>query len=100
MVAHAIRLFGKVDYLVNNSGGQFWSMGENLSLKGWNAVIETNLTGSWLVTREGRERERRARCVGGGLGEYMGIWALGYNKFSRLFTFSSPVPVLVDLFTV
>lgn len=43
---------GRIDFLVNNAGGQFPSPAEKISLKGWNAVIETNLTGTFLMTRE------------------------------------------------
>ena len=39
--------FGEIDILVNNGGGQFMSPAENINAKGWNAVIETNLTGTW-----------------------------------------------------
>ena len=46
---------GRIDFLVNNGGGQFPSPAENFSLKGWNAVMETNLTGTFLVSREGEE---------------------------------------------
>jgi peroxisomal trans-2-enoyl-CoA reductase len=42
-----LRLFGKVDFVVNNGGGQFPSPAELISEKGWHAVIETNLTGTW-----------------------------------------------------
>ncbi len=44
--------FGTLDYLVNNGGGQFPSMTHDISLKGWNAVIDTNLTGTFLVSKE------------------------------------------------
>jgi peroxisomal trans-2-enoyl-CoA reductase len=44
---------GRIDFLVNNGGGQFPCPAENISLKGWNAVIETNLTGTYLMSREG-----------------------------------------------
>ena len=44
--------YGKIDYLVNNGGGQFPSLTHDMSLKGWNAVIETNLTGTFLMSRE------------------------------------------------
>jgi NAD(P)-dependent dehydrogenase (short-subunit alcohol dehydrogenase family) len=39
--------FGRVDFVVNNGGGQFLSPAASITEKGWNAVIETNLTGSW-----------------------------------------------------
>ena len=37
--------YGRIDILVNNGGGQFPSLTKDLTLKGWNAVLETNLTG-------------------------------------------------------
>ncbi|XP_001368143.1 peroxisomal trans-2-enoyl-CoA reductase-like [Monodelphis domestica] len=43
---------GKIDFLVNNAGGQFLSPTESLTLKGWNAVVETNLTGTFQVCKE------------------------------------------------
>jgi NAD(P)-dependent dehydrogenase (short-subunit alcohol dehydrogenase family) len=39
--------FGRVDFVVNNGGGQFPSPAEQITEKGWHAVIETNLTGTW-----------------------------------------------------
>jgi citronellol/citronellal dehydrogenase len=41
---------GKLDLLVNNAGGQFPSPAEQISLKGWDAVIRTNLNGTWYMT--------------------------------------------------
>jgi citronellol/citronellal dehydrogenase len=43
---------GAVNGLVNNAGGQFLSPAEMISLKGWKAVVETNLTGTFLMCRE------------------------------------------------
>jgi citronellol/citronellal dehydrogenase len=42
---------GRLDILINNAGGQFPSVAENISIKGWNAVINTNLNGTWYVTK-------------------------------------------------
>lgn len=42
---------GTLDLLVNNAGGQFPSPAEHINRKGWHAVIETNLTGTFNVTR-------------------------------------------------
>jgi citronellol/citronellal dehydrogenase len=42
---------GRLDLLVNNAGGQFPGLAEDLSLKGWNAVINNNLNGTWYVTQ-------------------------------------------------
>lgn len=43
---------GAIHGLVNNAGGQFISPAEFISTKGWNAVIETNLTGTFWMCRE------------------------------------------------
>lgn len=42
-----LQRFGKVDFVVNNGGGQFPAPAETISEKGWQAVIETNLTGTF-----------------------------------------------------
>ncbi|KAJ3218727.1 hypothetical protein HDU67_004247 [Dinochytrium kinnereticum] len=42
---------GPILGLVNNAGGQFASPAEEISPKGWSAVIDLNLNGTWYVTR-------------------------------------------------
>jgi len=44
--------FGRIDFLVNNAGGQFSAPLEKISAKGWDAVVRTNLTGGFLMARE------------------------------------------------
>ena len=51
-VAAILADFGKIDALVNNAGGQFAAPLENISAKGWDAVVRTNLTGGFLMARE------------------------------------------------
>ena len=43
---------GAVHGLVNNAGGQFLSPAEFISKNGFHAVVETNLTGTFLMCRE------------------------------------------------
>ncbi len=43
---------GRIDGLVNNAGGQYITPLESISAKGWEAVINTNLTGGFLMARE------------------------------------------------
>ena len=43
---------GPIDGLVNNAGGQYIAPLESISAKGWDAVVQTNLTGGFLVARE------------------------------------------------
>ncbi len=52
VIAAVIAVHGKVDALVNNAGGQYVTPLEAISLKGWEAVINTNLTGGFLMARE------------------------------------------------
>lgn len=51
---------GAVHGLVNNAGGQFISPAEQISLKGWQAVVETNLTSTFLMCREAFKRTMEA----------------------------------------
>jgi len=59
-VSSTLSKFGQLDFLVNNGGGQFPSMAADIKLKGWNAVIETNLTGTFLMSREGEVNQNEA----------------------------------------
>jgi len=52
VVRAALGDFGRIDFVVNNAGGQFASPLETISAKGWDAVVRNNLTGGFLVARE------------------------------------------------
>ena len=52
MVAQIVQQHGRLHGLVNNAGGQYISPLASTSAKGWQAVIDTNLTGGFLVARE------------------------------------------------
>ena len=52
MVAQVLQQHGRIHALVNNAGGQYISPLASTSAKGWQAVIDTNLTGGFLVARE------------------------------------------------
>ena len=45
-------VFSRLDILVNNAGGQFPTTAEHLNDKGWNAVINNNLNGTFYMIRE------------------------------------------------
>ena len=51
-IAAIVRAQGRIDGLVNNAGGQYMTPLEAISAKGWEAVINTNLTGGFLMARE------------------------------------------------
>ena len=48
--------FGAIDVLVNNAGGQFPQAALDFSAKGWNAVIDTNLNGTWWMMQSTARR--------------------------------------------
>jgi citronellol/citronellal dehydrogenase len=48
-VANTWNEFGHIDVLVNNAGGQFPQMALDFTPKGWNAVIDNNLNGTWYM---------------------------------------------------
>ena len=64
---------GRIDGLVNNAGGQFPAPLADITQKGWEAVVRTNLTGGFLMAREcytqwmrdarRRDRQHRRRHV-------------------------------------
>lgn len=51
-VAAVVAARGRIDGLVNNAGGQYLTPLESISAKGWQAVLDTNLTGGFLMARE------------------------------------------------
>jgi citronellol/citronellal dehydrogenase len=58
-VAEIVAARGRIDLLVNNAGGQYASPLSQISKKGWEAVVATNLTGGFLMAREVFEQSMR-----------------------------------------
>ena len=52
LVGQVLAAHGRIHALVNNAGGQFMAPLEDISAKGWEAVVATNLTGGFLMARE------------------------------------------------
>jgi citronellol/citronellal dehydrogenase len=52
LVAQLVAGHGPLHGLVNNAGGQFPAPLREISQKGWEAVVQTNLTGGFLLARE------------------------------------------------
>jgi citronellol/citronellal dehydrogenase len=51
-VAAVLATHSPIDGLVNNAGGQFSAPLKDMSQKGWETVVRTNLTGGFLMARE------------------------------------------------
>ncbi|UOY93806.1 2,4-dienoyl-CoA reductase [Ectobacillus sp. JY-23] len=51
MVTETHKAFGRIDYLVNNAAGNFVCAAEDLSVNGWNSVINIVLNGTFYCSR-------------------------------------------------
>lgn len=51
MVDETIKTFGRIDHLINNAAGNFICPAEDLSINGWNAVIDIVLNGTWYCSQ-------------------------------------------------
>lgn len=56
--------FGRLDHLINNAGGQFPQDAIDFSRKGWLAVIDLNLNGTWWMIQAAAQRWRERRQPG------------------------------------
>ena len=56
--------YGRLDILVNSAGGQFPQAAIDFSIKGWNAVINTNLNGTWYMMQAAAQRWRDRKHPG------------------------------------
>jgi citronellol/citronellal dehydrogenase len=51
LVDGVLERHGRIDFLVNNAGGQFLSPAEAISAKGFRTVMELNVQGTWQMTQ-------------------------------------------------
>ena len=47
LVRQTLERFGTIDCLVNNAGGQFPARPQDITDRGWRAVVDLNLNGTW-----------------------------------------------------
>lgn len=78
---------GRLDILVNNAGGQFPSLAEDISFKGWNAVINNNLNGTFYVTQTMAKRffitQKHGKVVNIIANIYRGFPAMAHTGAAR-----------------
>jgi citronellol/citronellal dehydrogenase len=55
MVRTCLDLYGRLDVLVNNAGGQYFVPAEAIAMKGWQAVSRLNIGGTELMSRTAAE---------------------------------------------
>jgi citronellol/citronellal dehydrogenase len=55
---------GRIDALINSAGGQFPQAAIDFSLNGWNAVINTNLNGTWYMMQTAAQHWRDSKQTG------------------------------------
>jgi len=54
LIAASVGRFGRIDFLINNAGGQFPARPSEISDRGWRAVVDLNLNGTWnMLSRVG-----------------------------------------------
>lgn len=56
VIDRTLELFGRIDGLVNNAGGQYRAELKTISTKGFEAVVRNNLTGGFIFMREAYTR--------------------------------------------
>lgn len=86
LVTRVLEAHGPIDGLVNAAGGQFPAKLEDLSLNGWNAVLNNNLTSYFLTAREIYTqcmRERGGSIVNIGADWEGGMPGMGHNGAAR-----------------
>jgi len=52
LVSESLRLLGGIDVLVNNAGYGAWKSPYDLQIEEWDSIIDTNLRGTFICSRE------------------------------------------------
>lgn len=76
-----------LDFVINNAGGQFPQASVDVSDKGWRAVVDTNLNGTWtMMQRAARywQRTNRPGSIVNIIAPYMrGMFGIAHTVASR-----------------
>ena len=77
---------GRIDGLVNNAGGQFFAPLSEISTKGFDAVLRSNLTGGFIFMREAYRRwmaEHGGAIVNMSADMWMGLPGIAHSGAAR-----------------
>jgi citronellol/citronellal dehydrogenase len=78
---------GRLDFLINSAGGQFPQAAIDFSIKGWNAVIDTNLNGTWYMMQAAaqgwRERKHPGSIVNIVVVTTHGVYGIAHSVAAR-----------------
>ena len=74
--------YGRLDHLINNAGGQFAQDAIDISYKGWKAVIDTNLNGTWYMMQNAAKRWRDNKQEGSIITITADVWR-GISQMSH-----------------
>ena len=74
LVAETWERFGRLDLVVNNGGGQFPQPAIDFSVKGWRAVIDTNLNGTWYMMQSAARQWRDHGSPGNIVNIVANVW--------------------------
>jgi citronellol/citronellal dehydrogenase len=87
IVASALEQHGRLDFLLNNAGGQYFVPAENITAKGWRAVQRLNVGGTLAMCEAAHERAmgpaREGMIVNVTVSPHHGMPAMAHTGVAR-----------------
>jgi citronellol/citronellal dehydrogenase len=86
IVGAALERHGRLDFLLNNAGGQYFVPAESITAKGWNAVQRLNVTGTLTMCQSAYEltmRDSGGTIVNVTVSPHQGFPAMAHTGAAR-----------------